>query len=267
MRIQCWIGSGNGAAHGTPGGTPLTLKEIDQGAINFSHKVWNDEENRMKKRIISLFAITLIAGCSTIPSTPKQHPEKYTFQILEARVPEEVISRGFVNQCPPSLEEEMLNNPDMMKAGVGQKTKLNMDEILAHPDAEISEYPIVVAGIGESITNDQTQSVSMPEDYDIVNGQAVAKEKTVKLGYSVSVTVDKIENGAVSYRLNAMHRELAGFDEYKIGNGQNVKMPKFEKRGVDTVLTQSPNSWVMMGRLTDHRSDGKNISLRYQNVR
>ena len=186
----------------------------------------------MKKWITSLLAIILISGCSTIPSTPKPQPEKYTFQVIGIEVPE----------------------------GTLQSLKMDVGKIIQHPDANISEYPTVMAGLGESITNDQTKSVLMPEDYDIVDGKAVAKEKIIKLGYFASVTVDKIERGAISYHLNASYKELAGFDEYKTENGLSVKMPFFNKRAVDTDLTQKPNSWTMMGGLIDQRSDGKKMN-------
>jgi hypothetical protein len=189
------------------------------------------KENTMKKWITSLFAVTLISGCSTIPSTPKPHPEKYTFQVIGIEVPE----------------------------GTLESSKMDIEKIIQHPDAEISEYPIVLAGLGESVTNDQTKCVLMPEDYDIVDGELVAKEKIVMLGYSTSVTVDKIENGAVSYHLNASYNELVGFDEYKTEGGV-AKMPFFNKRAVDTDLTQKPNSWTMMGGLIDKRSDGKKVN-------
>lgn len=186
----------------------------------------------MKKWITSLFAITLISGCSTTPSSPKPHPEKYTFQVIGIEVPE----------------------------GTVESSKMDVEKILQHPDAEISEYPIVLAGLGESVTNDQTKSVSMPEDYDIVDGKAVVKEKIIKLGYSVGVAVDKIENGTISYHLNASYLELTGFHEYKTEDDISVKMPRFKRRAIDTDLTQKPNSWTMFGGLVDNKSDGGKVN-------
>ncbi len=37
----------------------------------------------MNNVIIGLFTIAFISGCSTIPSTPEPHPEKYAVQIIE----------------------------------------------------------------------------------------------------------------------------------------------------------------------------------------
>jgi hypothetical protein len=187
----------------------------------------------MKKWITIFFAVTLISGCSTIPSTPKPQSEKYTFQVIRVEIPV-----GDLPACHHDAEK-----------------------IIKHPNAEISEYPIVIAGLGESVTNDQTKSVSMAEDYTVIDGKAVAKERIVQLGDSVSVTVDKIEDGAISYHLDANHKELIGFDEYKIENGLNLKIPFFEKRAVDTDLTQQPNSWLSLGGLVYERSNGEKKSL------
>ena len=185
----------------------------------------------MKKWISSLFVVALISGCSTPPSTPTPHMEKYTFQVIHIEIPEATF------QTPL---------PDV-------------EELIQYPNAKISEYPIVLAGLGESVTNDQTKSVLMPEDYDIVDGELIAKEKIVKLGYSTSITVDKIENGVVSYHLNASYQELKGFDEHKTEGGI-AKMPFFNRRAVNTNLTQQPNSWVSMGGLVDE-TNGEKISL------
>ena len=205
---------------------------MPKAQVRVSHKVWTEKENRMKNWIPSLFAAALISGCSTIPSTPKPHPEKYTFQVIGIEVPE----------------------------GTLQSSKMDVEKIIQHPDADINVYPTVIAGLGESVTNDRTKSVSFPEDYDIVDGKAVVKEKLIKLGYSVAVTVDKIENGAISYHLNTRYLELAGFNEYPMEKGPNVKMPFLKKRAVNTDLTQKPNSWTVMGGLINQRSDGKKMN-------
>ena len=185
----------------------------------------------MKKWIFSLFVVALVSGCSTPPSTPTPHSDKYTFQVIHIEIPEATF------QIPPT----------------------DLETIIQHSDAEISEYPIVLADLGESVTNDQTKAVLMPEDYDVVDGELIAKEKTVKLGYFTAVTIDKIENGVVSYHLKASYQELKGFDEYKTEGGI-AKMPHFTRRAIDTNLSQQPNSWVSMGGLVDERSNGEKMS-------
>ena len=98
----------------------------------------------MKKWITSLFAVTLICGCSTTPSSPKPHPEKYTFQVIGIEIPDMTL----------------------------QSFKIDVEKMIQHPDTEISEYPIVLVALGGSVTNDQSKAVSLTEDYDIVDGKA-----------------------------------------------------------------------------------------------
>lgn len=185
----------------------------------------------MKKWILSLIVVTLISGCSTTPDTPKPHPEKYTFQVISLEIPETT----------------------------GLTTSPTIEELMHHPDATIIDYPIVIAGLGESVTNDQTKSVLLAEDFSVIDGKAVAEENTHKLGHLVSVAVNEIKNDAVSYHLNAQYNEVVGYDDYDLGGGLAVKMPRLERRSVDTELKQKPNSWVMLGGLVDERSDGKKM--------
>ena len=61
----------------------------------------------MKKWIISLFVVTLISGCSTIPSSPKPHPEKYTFQVIRIEIPtEEATKYGIIDKVITRRENE-----------------------------------------------------------------------------------------------------------------------------------------------------------------
>ncbi|MDH3981436.1 MAG: hypothetical protein OES84_00885 [Kiritimatiellaceae bacterium] len=197
----------------------------------------------MKKTIIGIFITALISGCTTT-STPKAHEAKYTFQCLHVTIPSGTLKIPYTQQ----------NGQSGMFP-----TQSQFEEILNDPGTEVMEFPIVSVGIGKSVTNDQTKAVSLPEDYDIVDGKPVVKEKICKLGCSTSVTVNKVENGAICYHLNVSYQELLGFNENKIENGLSVKMPFFKKRGIDTDLTGPPNSWTMMGGLIDQRSDGTSV--------
>jgi len=183
----------------------------------------------MKKVTISLFAAALLSGCSTTPSNPRPHPEKYTFQVISIEIPD------FDSSTP-------------------------LSEAINHPDATIHEYPIVLAGVGESQINDQTESVSFPEDYSIVDGKAIAKEKTVKLGYSVSIQFTELKNELIQYHLQTYYREVAGHDKHEIGDGITVSMPYFKSRRLDTDLSQAVNSWVVYGGLVDEKSDGTKLT-------
>ena len=184
------------------------------------------------KRILSLAALAVISGCSTIPSNPEPHPEKYTFQVIGIEI--------------PAAEADLLSG--------------DVDQILECPDADITEYPVVVAGAGDSATNDQTTAVAFPVDYNIVDGKAVAQENIQKLGHLVAVTIDEIKDGVIRYQLKLHDQQLKGYDEYNLEDGIAVKMPYFETRGINTRLQQTPDAWVVMGGLVDERSDGTKLT-------
>ena len=179
-----------------------------------------------------LIATVLISGCSTLPSDPDPHAEKFTFQVVGVEI--------------PSTDVDIMS-PDF-------------DKILEHPDAEITEYPIVMAGNGESVTNDQTTAVSLPEDYDIVDGKAVAKESIQKIGHLVAITVDEVKDEVIRYHLKLHDQKLMGYDEYNVEGGITVEMPLMETRGINTQLAQTPNTWVTMGGLVEETSDGTKMT-------
>ena len=226
----------------------------------------------MKRIILGLFAVALFVGCSTTPSSPKPDKTKYAFQCLQVTAPDSLVQKmtfntnAVVESYSPLKKENLLGKQERLSGekecstpAVLNLTDSQIEGILKSPDVEVHKFPVVYADLGESVTNDQTKSVSLPEDYEVVDGKAVAKEKICKLGDFTSVRVDKIENGAISYHLTVSHRELVGFDEYKIEHGLEVKMPFFEARSIDTSLTQQPNSWSVIGGFVHQKSDGEKM--------
>ena len=186
----------------------------------------------MKKWIISICVLALISGCSTTLTNPKPHPDKYTFQIIGVEIPS--------TESIAALSE--------------------VEEVINHPEATIIEYPIVIAGVGESVTNDQTKSVLFPEDYSIVDGKAVAKEKTEQMGYMVSIRFNEIKDGIISYHLNTYFKEFFGYDAYEAEKGISVEMPYFDSRSIDTDLSQKINTWTLLGGLYEENSDGNMVN-------
>jgi len=185
----------------------------------------------MKAMIIGLAATIVLAGCSTAPSghaTPKSVSNKYTIQVIGIAVPDVAL----------------------------QSCQGDVGRILQHPDAVISEYPIVTVGVGESATNDQT--TSSPTEID---GIPVSKEQEVRPGYSVSVNNLKMVDNAVSYHLATHSETLAGYEKYTSDNGIPAMMPYSQKREVDTQVTQQPNTWLTLGGVMKQGPDGKYINL------
>ena len=66
---------------------------------------------KMDKWILSLFTAVIVTGCSTVPSDPTPHSEKYTFQVITIEIPgdipeyhnEAVIMRGLEFKKDSSL--------------------------------------------------------------------------------------------------------------------------------------------------------------------
>ena len=202
----------------------------------------------MKMRILSLFAVVLISGCSTTPSSPKPHPEKYTFQVIHIEIPTEAATKYVpLTEVKDGIETTQIYASDP-------------EALINHPLAEIVEYPIVLAGLGESVTNDQTKATLFPEDYTIVDGQAIPKEKIIGIGLFTSITVEKIENEAISFHINASDRKFKEWQEYPAGDGLIIKMPFFNVRALNTHLLLKTNEWVTLVGLVDERSDGKMMS-------
>ncbi len=87
------------------------------------------------------------------PSAPHPPPGKYAFQIIKVTAPAEII---------PS-------------------PKADVEKIIQSPEAKISEYPTLIAGLGESITNEQIEAMSMDVDWGVVDEKPITKEKTFRL--------------------------------------------------------------------------------------
>lgn len=185
----------------------------------------------MKAMIIGLAATLFIAGCTTAPSshlTPKPAPNKYTIQVIGIAIPDEAL----------------------------QSCQNEVDRMLQHPAAMISDYPIVTVGVGESATHDQTTSI--PAEID---GMAVSQEKECRPGYAVSVKDLKMVDDAISYHLTTHYEELKGYEKYTSDDGSSVMVPYSQKREIDTQITQHPNTWLMLGGVMKKGPNGENINL------
>ncbi len=199
----------------------------------------------MRKLLACLFAIALITGCKTTPLSPEPHQTKYTFQCLIASIPDDVF------------QEIAVGNDD--NTPILNFSELQIQAFIQHPKSTIIRLPIVYAKIGESVTNDQTKTIDMAVDADIVDGKVVYKKEPQHLGEKVSVTVIENEEGIIRYKVDLMSRKLVGYNDYETDGGLNVSMPFFEKRGVNTRISQAADSWVTLGGLINQDGDGPKI--------
>ena len=203
-----------------------------------------EREERMNRIAMCLLFASVIMGCATTPSPPAPHPSKYAFQCFFVSVPEEVLKNLNVR-----FDKRNLGHDPTMDA-MPRPTQTQIDEIIKHREVEIVELPIVYAGMGEAVANDQTITSEMAVDADVVDGEVVYRTESCKIGNMVSVDVKSLERGYVSYQIHAMTKRLAGYDHRKTLDGMEVRMPYFDRRELNTTMSQKGMSKQMIFMLT-----------------
>ena len=197
----------------------------------------------------------LISSCSTSLTTPNPHQKKYTFQCIQVCAPHSLLQElTFLfddnvtltqwqdDDIPPSKVVKPLLMPIVTNAQV--------ENLLKKTEIKIIEFPIIYAGVGESVTNDQTKTVSFVRGITIgKNTDSVSSP--VELGKKASVTVSKIEGANITYCINLMNQTFEGFNEYQIGsssptNAMIVSMAFVNKTFVHKEITQPPYVWTML---------------------
>lgn len=202
----------------------------------------------MKLLITCLFTIVAISGCATnsstpsaiytrIPKTPEPHAGKFAVQFVKVELQNNV---GFDPSYPKSVER-----------------------IYQNPSNEITEYPILYVGTGVAVTNDQTKTVVLPEDFNIVDGKAVPNEKSYKLGFDMAVTISKVENDRASLKLNFNQCDLKGYDVIVAEGGIEVHMPQFKLGSMNTDVSIKLGGWVVLGGIGENPDDKKGSSTLY----
>lgn len=198
----------------------------------------------MKKAALfsTLTALLVVSGCSTptVPSTPKQKSGKYALQILRIEVP--------ANGTAPASSFTPAPTRDI-------------EALLKNPQATVTEFPIVYAAIGETAINDQTESISFPESYELItntNGVVSVvynQHKDIKIGQYVELTLQKVENGNATCNLNFYERLLQGMQTYavvpatKTQDAVTASLPIFKSVRMKTKMTLAPGTWISMGGL------------------
>lgn len=170
----------------------------------------------MKKvaRFPALTALLLVASCSTptVPSTPKQIPEKYALQFIRIEAP--------TPDKPPTLSPlDTFSN--------------DIDGLLKNPDAVVTEFPIVYAAVGETAVQDQTETITFPNNI-----------KPAKVGCYVKVTIEKAEKGTASCDLDVFNQTLQGMEQTGA-----VPTPVLKQQSIKTQVSLASGDWMSMGGL------------------
>lgn len=126
-------------------------------------------------------------------------------------------------------------------------------------------YPTIYAELGKPAVNDQTKSMMLPTDYNVVNGEPVAVEALQHIGVRAEITIHDYRNDTATFNLKFHHQEIKGYDEYLLKGGKSVRIPIFETRKVDTDLSQVLGSWVVVGGIES--STGEKTSTAYYIIR
>jgi hypothetical protein len=176
---------------------------------------------------------------------PKLIPEKYALQAIRIEVPFDQDG-AMSSTLPPSDEVE---------------------EMLKHPKAVLTEFPVVYAAVGETAINDQTKTIPVHTSFEVKtnsNGmiEVVYVDGTARIGRTVEITIQTIENSLATCALNLYENSLAGMQDYVAAPATETRksvtasLPVFKMNRIKTSITGSPGSWLSMGSLIKDE-DGK----------
>ncbi|MDF7798779.1 hypothetical protein P4C99_04855 [Pontiellaceae bacterium B1224] len=194
----------------------------------------------MKIWILSLIAATLISGCTTLPTEPTPHLRAYSFQVLEIDVPLSGLQSGWKGY--PS--NSSLADP-------------TIENLLSAPKVRLYEYPIICANLGDTVSLEEIEKVSLVADFIVVDGQAVTQEAIFKLGTSIKITLEDVVDGVASFSIDLGTRDLKGFDTIHMA-GAEIDMPVFFDKQLVTSMRHELNSWMSLGAIEDitHKKSG-----------
>lgn len=136
------------------------------------------------------------------------------------------------------------------------KNKISIPELFKQGKNQIEAYPVLYCAMDTVAICDQTETVQMPENFNVKDGKAVPIETPVVLGMLTQVTVTSLKNNIATYQLDFSFNELKGYDEYVLKGDIKVKLPFFETRKINTELSQSLGSWLVLGGFSDDGEDG-----------
>lgn len=217
----------------------------------------------MKKWIIATLAVLVVTGCSTTVKTPKPVEGEYTFQAFYVSVPVSDFDQWASNyKTTPPISSFTYFNEQAIPVGLSPFFQDAVESLFENPNAEIVEFPVVRAGVGESITIDQTTTVYQGVDADIIDGEVVYKKEPIDLGKRLSLTIVAVnEDKTVMCQIHPMYRKLIGKNSFPVEGDLVVEMPKYRTISVDTFSKSLIlDAWVML-RIYDpyERNDGTQV--------
>ena len=184
-----------------------------------------------KPFITGLTSFTIaVSAVAAVPDMPEPKGNKFAVQLFK------IVSPGAFD--PRSFKR---NNE-------------SIERLFTDATNAITSYPTVYAELGVRATHDRTLSVKMPIDYNLVNGEVVPVEESRALGVKVAVTVTAYKNETTTFTLHFSHQEIKGHEDVKLREGVTARKPLFEKREVNTELSQTLGSWVVLGGITSGES-------------
>ncbi|MBN2704099.1 MAG: hypothetical protein JXR23_07805 [Pontiellaceae bacterium] len=215
----------------------------------------------MKKWFMAALALLAVAGCSTNPTDLKPVKDKYTFQALSISLSttdsDPSASSFATTQAVSGFDS---SGGSILPTSISQPPiQEDIEALLNNPNATIIEFPVVCAGVGETVTNAQTEVYVANVDAKIVDGEIVHEKESYDLGDSSTFTVLEIlENGSISCAFKISHTKLVGTEAYKTDEGIEIETPYFEALSRGTHITLPPNTWFQMGGSIDEHYDGTN---------
>ncbi len=177
----------------------------------------------MKKLILPILLLCMSSFGVEVPQLPAPNGGQYAIELFKIETPHPFDQLSFKQD----------------------------DEVIEHmftaSENTVSSLPVMYANIGETVENDQTEKVLLPEDYNVVGGKPVPINKLQHLGTRTRVTLKKASQTTATLHLNFHHQVLQGYETYKLGREVEVEIPYFETRKVDTVIVQKLGSWIVVG--------------------
>lgn len=136
--------------------------------------------------------LLLIAGCATNPF----QPDHFTLQAVWVEIP------------PDQLGTAESKSPDLF-------SQYEIESLMQNPEAAVTVFPTVHAGIGQTRISDKTTTRPAPETFETIshkNGstQIIYSDEVTQIGGCTELTVTGSTNNPPAFTINASHKALAG---------------------------------------------------------